>query len=73
MITEYIWWPLNTPVPDGWRAVENQRISHHHTYAVLLEFAGNPRMGAAPSRHCAVDEGAGRGTGGRPHLRRHDQ
>jgi hypothetical protein len=36
MITELMWLPWALPVPDGWRVVEDQRLSHHHHYSRLI-------------------------------------
>lgn len=31
------WWPKNKPIPDGWRLIVPQRISHHSQWSVLIE------------------------------------
>ena len=35
-MTTVRWWPLNKPIPRGWR-IADQALSHHSAHAVLIE------------------------------------
>jgi len=35
-ITVVMWWPIGTPIPEGWRVAERQMKSHHHFWSILL-------------------------------------
>lgn len=33
----YRWWPVHTPLPDGWEIVKDQVLGIHHVYSVLIK------------------------------------
>ena len=39
-ITWLQYWPLGRALPEGWRAVPGQWVTHHHRYGLLIERCG---------------------------------
>lgn len=33
---QVMWWPVDQPIPEGWR-IARQRRSHHSFWSVLIE------------------------------------
>lgn len=36
-VYEVQWWPVDEPIPEGWREVEDTPVCHHHRYSRLIE------------------------------------